>query len=147
MKLSTSSACRVRVVTGSARTSFQSQKTLTTQLAFVPRSSLPLHAFTTQLKGIKPTTTLSRVPPVVRAQREDSDAAEQRRRDDFTILGGAVTLTALVLVGMNYGGEIVSAIQEVDDWGGAAGLNSGDIFGAAIWSFALYFASPWQVSG
>lgn len=94
----------------------------------------------------------TRAPPVrrpappPRAQRGGPDRAAadaaQRRQDDATILGSALTLTSIVLLAIRFGGP---ALAGLDAWEGVGGLTAGDFFGAAFWSVALYYASPWQL--
>jgi hypothetical protein len=78
---------------------------------------------------------------IPRAQRKQDPEVVQARKDDATILGTAFTLTALVLLALRFGGNTMSEIDAFE-W---IGLNSGDLFGALVWSISLYFASPWQL--
>ena len=78
----------------------------------------------------------------VRAQGKTDPEAAQRKKDNATILGTTFSLTAAVLLAVRFGG---TALQDLDSWDGIGGLTSGDFFGAAFWSVALYFASPWQL--
>ena len=105
------------------------------------RPTAPCIPFATPISIKSSNRTNSTNLVIPRAQRKPDPEAAQARKDDATILGSALTLTALVLLTLRFGGN---TLREIDafEW---IGLNSGDLLGALFWSISLYFASPWQL--
>lgn len=87
-------------------------------------------------------TTIPRAQPNNNNNNNNNTDRQQQRQDDATILGSALTLTAMILLAARFGAPI---LQQVDAWEGGGLITAGDIFGAFFWSIALYFASPFQL--
>lgn len=81
-----------------------------------------------------------------RTEAEVRESNEQRKVDNAIIAGGVVLLMAAVVLGATVGRDEVEDIV----YGTAISSNlgvfgAGDVAGGLLWSFSLWFCSPWQL--